>query len=45
MKKIMFWVKKFVSGNVKYCKCFCPTCAYYEQCKNDGDLTNNGEIS
>ncbi len=36
MKKILFWVKKFVNGNVRYCKCFCPACPYYEQCKEDG---------
>ena len=36
MKKMFFWVKKLVSGNVKYCKCFCLACPYYVQCMGDG---------
>ncbi len=36
MKRILFWMKKIVKGNVKYCKSFCPMCEYYEQCKDDG---------
>lgn len=38
MEKLIFWIKKCIYGNNKYCKHFCGTCEFYEVCKRDGDM-------
>ncbi len=40
MEKILYWIKKTVMFKWKYCSCFCPTCKFYETCKNDDVLGN-----
>ena len=38
MEKFIYWIKKFVTGNGRFCKGICMTCPYYERCKDDGIL-------
>ena len=38
MEKFIYWLRKTFSKNLKFCKCFCVTCEYYETCKDDGVL-------
>lgn len=35
VSKFVYWIKKTLNGNRKYCNSFCPACKYYEVCKND----------
>lgn len=34
MEKIFYWIKKSIHYR-KVCSKFCPTCKYYEICKQD----------
>ncbi len=38
MNRWMYWIKKTLNLNWKYCNKFCVTCKYYENCKNDAVL-------
>ena len=35
MGKLVYWLRKTLNGNRKYCSSFCVTCKFYEVCKND----------
>lgn len=36
MKKLVYWILNFIN-NEKHCHSFCPCCAYFRQCKEDGE--------
>ena len=38
MKKLLFWIKKCMHMNNKFCKHFCVICELYEICRRDGEL-------
>lgn len=35
MERLLYWIRKSLNMNWKYCSKFCITCQYYETCKND----------
>ena len=35
MARLLYWLKKSMNWNWKYCGKFCVTCKYYETCKRD----------
>ena len=35
MERILYWIKKSLNLNWRYCKGFCVTCKYFETCKKD----------
>ena len=38
MEKFLYWIRKCIKGNAKYCHGYCVTCPYFEKCKEDGVL-------
>ena len=44
MQRFVYWIKKSLKMNWKYCSKFCVTCKFYETCKND-DVLKWGGIS
>ena len=38
MMRLLYWIRKCLRGKTRYCKSFCVTCPYYEQCKGDSDM-------
>lgn len=39
MSRWVYWIKKALNWNWRYCSKFCVTCKYYEICKNDDVLS------
>ena len=39
MSRWVYWIKKSLNWNWRYCSKFCVTCKYYEICKNDDVLS------
>ena len=37
MEKFVYWIIKTIRSN-RYCNKFCPTCKYFETCKQDIQL-------
>ena len=35
MERLMYWIKKTLNMNWKYCNKFCVTCKCYQTCKKD----------
>ena len=38
MERLLYWIRKFLNMNWKYCSKFCVTCQYYEICKKDDEF-------
>lgn len=38
MERLLYWIRKSLNMNWKYCSKFCITCQYYDTCKNDDVL-------
>ncbi len=38
MSRLIYWIKKCMNKNNKFCRHFCVTCEFYEFCKRDGNL-------
>jgi len=36
MERLIYWIKRIVNGNNKYCNCWCGSCPYYKRCRRDG---------
>ncbi len=39
VNRLIYWIKKCMHRNNKFCKHFCVTCEFYELCSRDGDLS------
>lgn len=38
MERLIYWIKKCIHHNNKFCKHFCVTCEFYDFCRRDGEL-------
>ncbi|SFQ42022.1 hypothetical protein SAMN04487928_1443 [Butyrivibrio proteoclasticus] len=38
MNRLIYWIKKCIYRNNRFCKHFCVTCEFYEVCRRDGEL-------
>ncbi len=38
MERLIYWIKKCIHHNNKFCKHVCVTCEFYDFCRRDGEL-------
>lgn len=35
MERLLYFIRKCIKGNLRFCRDYCGNCPYFERCKND----------